>query len=146
MEKLLEAGRQERTGWRSSWRPAAPSSGTGLAAEANFEEAAGYGAERKQRHDDWPESWVAHPSGRRHVDQQAFKAGDTDRGSLHGVAPGQRFAIYRDFRQGRTPPLVYLGDVVAMTVNEQTTKVVVVKAVDGIMPGDVVVPRRPANQ
>ena len=69
-----------------------------------------------------------------------------DRGSLHGVAPGQRFAIYRDFRKGRTPPLVYLGDVVAMTVDEQTTKVVVVRAVDGIMPGDVVVPRRPTNQ
>ena len=69
-----------------------------------------------------------------------------DRGSLHGVAPGQRFAIYRDFRKGRTPPLVYLGDVVAMTVGEGTTKVVVVRAVDGIMPGDVVVPRRPTNQ
>jgi hypothetical protein len=29
-----------------------------------------------------------------------------------------------------------------MTVSEQTTKVVVVRAVDGIMPGDVVVFRR----
>jgi hypothetical protein len=66
-----------------------------------------------------------------------------DRGTLHGVQPGQRFAIYRDYRQGRTPPLVYLGDVVAMSVSEQTTKVVVVRAVDGIMPGDVVVFRRP---
>ena len=69
-----------------------------------------------------------------------------DRGSLHGVTQGQRFAIYRDYRQGLTPPLVYLGDVVAMTVSEQTTKVVVVKAVDGIMPGDVVVARRPTQQ
>ena len=69
-----------------------------------------------------------------------------DRGSLHGVVAGQRFAIYRDFRNGLTPPLVYVGDVVAMTVSEQTTKVVVVKAIDGIMPGDVVVFRRPTNQ
>ncbi|MBY0494111.1 MAG: hypothetical protein K2Y23_07830 [Cyanobacteria bacterium] len=69
-----------------------------------------------------------------------------DRGSLHGVTPGQRFAVYRDYRLGTTPPLVYMGDVVAMTVSERTTKVVVVRAVDGIMPGDVVVPRRPASQ
>jgi hypothetical protein len=69
-----------------------------------------------------------------------------DRGSVHGVQPGQRFAIYRDYRVGRTPPLVYLGDVVAMQVSDNTTKVVVVRAVDGIMPGDVVVFRRPTNQ
>ena len=69
-----------------------------------------------------------------------------DRGSLHGVQPGQRFAIYRDYHLGLTPPLVYLGDVVAMTVSEQTTKVVVVRAIDGILPGDVVVFRRPTNQ
>ena len=69
-----------------------------------------------------------------------------DRGTVHGVQPGQRFAIYRDPRVGLTPPLVYLGDVVAMTVSETTTKVVVVRAVDGIMPGDVVVFRRPTNQ
>ena len=69
-----------------------------------------------------------------------------DRGTLHGVTAGQRFAIYRDFRMGLTPPLVYMGDVVVMSVSEQTSKVVVVRAVDGIMQGDVAVPRRPANQ
>jgi hypothetical protein len=67
-----------------------------------------------------------------------------DRGSLHGVTQGQRFAIYRDFRQGNTLPLVYVADAVAMTVSEQTTKVVVVRSIGSIEAGtDVVVFRRP---
>ena len=33
-----------------------------------------------------------------------------------------------------------------MTVGEQTSKVVVTAAVDGIEPGDVAVPRRPRQQ
>jgi hypothetical protein len=70
-----------------------------------------------------------------------------DRGSLHGVTQGQRFAIYRDFRQGNTLPLVYVADAVAMTVSEQTTKVVVVRAIGSIEAGtDIVVFRRPTNQ
>jgi hypothetical protein len=66
-----------------------------------------------------------------------------DRGTLHGVTPGQRFAIYRDPRNGM--PLIYVGDVVTMTVNEQTSKVVVTRVIDGIEVGDVVVARRPTQ-
>jgi hypothetical protein len=88
-----------------------------------------------------------------------------DRGTAHGVAAGSRFAIYRDHQapgQNRIPPpplrgqaytdprpilpLVYIGDAVVMSVTETTSKLVVTKAVDGIVPGDVVVPRRPASQ
>jgi hypothetical protein len=64
-----------------------------------------------------------------------------DRGTLHGVAAGQRFAIYRDLHNGM--PLAYLADVVALAVSELTSKVVVIRSVDGITVGDVVVARRP---
>ena len=72
-----------------------------------------------------------------------FGAGDTlsiDRGTLHGVIPGARYAIYRDKRNGQ--PLIYLGEAVVMTTNELTAKVVVTKAVDGLESGDLAVPRR----
>ena len=84
-----------------------------------------------------------------------------DRGTAHSVAVGHRYAIYRDHQapgQGQHSgkamrglsysdsrpilPLVYLGDAVVMSVTETTAKLVVTKAVDGIEPGDVVVPRR----
>jgi hypothetical protein len=83
-----------------------------------------------------------------------------DRGAAQGVQTGHRYAIYRDFQPPsghRTSmlgsmkyggdvqhvlPLVYMGDVVVLTVLEQTSKVVVTKAVDGIQVGDIVVPRR----
>lgn len=83
-----------------------------------------------------------------------------DRGTAQGVQTGHRFAIYRDFQppsghkttmpasmtygSNGLPilPLVYMGDVVVLTVLEQTSKVVVTKAVDGIQVGDIVVPRR----
>ena len=81
-----------------------------------------------------------------------------DRGAAQGAQVGARFAIYRDKYsptvRGRTSmyggsmpsdprsPLVYIGDVVVMSVNETTSKVIVIKATDGIFSGDVVVPRR----
>jgi len=83
-----------------------------------------------------------------------------DRGSAHGAVVGARYAIYRDFQPpsghkttmptemqyGNTNrpvlPLVYVGDVVVMTVFEQMSKVIVTKAVNGIQVGDIVVPRR----
>ena len=77
-----------------------------------------------------------------------FGSGDVfsiDRGSAQGVAAGNRYAIYRDKRNGRVP-LIYVGEVVVMSVNEQTSKVVVTAAVDSIEAGDVAVPRRPASQ
>jgi hypothetical protein len=82
-----------------------------------------------------------------------------DRGTTHGVTAGARYAVYRDklypngsgvrlnttmFKSGdvaKDTPLVYLGDVVVMSTSETTSKVVVVKSVDGIMNGDTVVPR-----
>lgn len=73
----------------------------------------------------------------------AFGFGDTlsiDRGTLHGVVPGARYAIYRDKRNGM--PLVYIGEAVVMATGEQTSKVVVTKAVDAIASGDLAVPRR----
>jgi hypothetical protein len=76
-----------------------------------------------------------------------FAAGDVfsiDRGTAHGVAAGNRFAIYRDFHNNL--PLVYMGDVVVMTAGEQTSKVVATTVVDGILIGDTVVPRRPGSK
>ena len=67
-----------------------------------------------------------------------------DRGTLHGVAPGQRFAIYRDRRDGL--PLVHIGEAVVMSTSELTSKVVITASFDGIETGDVVVPRRQAGQ
>jgi hypothetical protein len=66
-----------------------------------------------------------------------------DRGTLHGVTPGQRFAIYRDPRNGM--PLIYVADVVTMTVHELTSRVVATRVIDGIEVGDIVVARRPAQ-
>ena len=63
-----------------------------------------------------------------------------DRGTVHGVVPGARYAIYRDHRNGL--PLVYLGEVVVMTTSEVTSKVVITKMVEGVVEGDIVVPRR----
>ena len=80
-----------------------------------------------------------------------------DRGTAHGVVTGARYAIYRDFQPPSghrtsmrksnqyesTVPLVYVGDVVVMTVvNDNMSKVVVTKVVNGIQVGDIVVPRR----
>jgi hypothetical protein len=89
-----------------------------------------------------------------------------DRGAVHGVTVGARFAVYRDKQKsfisqpvvpsrGATPrsprnahtgedvmPLVYIGDVVVMSVSETTSKVIVTRMTDGIINGDTVVPRR----
>jgi hypothetical protein len=63
-----------------------------------------------------------------------------DRGTIHGVVPGARYAIYRDPRDGM--PLVHIGEIVVLTTSELTSKAIVTKAFDA-MYGDVVaVPRR----
>lgn len=72
-----------------------------------------------------------------------FADGDTlniDRGTVHGVAPGARFAIYRNIQFGL--PLVYVGDAVVLEQGELTSKVVLVRVRDVVQQGDVVVPRR----
>ena len=62
-----------------------------------------------------------------------------ERGTVHGVNPGDRYAIYRDFHNHL--PLVYVADVVVMTVEQLTSKVVVTQTIDSIEPGDIAVPR-----
>lgn len=63
-----------------------------------------------------------------------------DRGTLHGVVPGARFALYRDLHNGM--PLIHIGEAVALAISEQTSKVAVTRALDAIQPGDLVVARR----
>lgn len=73
----------------------------------------------------------------------AYGFGDTlsiDRGTVNGLVPGARFALYRDKRNG--DPLVYIGEAVVMVTGEQTSKVVVTKSTDALQQGDVAVPRR----
>ncbi len=64
-----------------------------------------------------------------------------DRGASHGMTVGQRVAFYRDNRDGM--PLFYLADGVVQHLSELTSKVAIVKALDGVMLSDVVVIRRP---
>jgi hypothetical protein len=71
-----------------------------------------------------------------------FGDGDTlsiNRGTAHGATVGARFAFYRDRRDGM--PLFYLGDAVVMELGEQTSKLVVVYAVDAVTTEDIAVPR-----
>jgi hypothetical protein len=78
-----------------------------------------------------------------------FADGDVlsiERGSTHGVVVGARYAIYRDPRTGTEGmPLFYLADAVVMEVAPQTSKLVIVKAVDAVTTADVAVPRRAAQ-
>jgi len=74
-----------------------------------------------------------------------FGDGDTmtiERGVVHGVFSGQRFSIWRDYRNRM--PLFYIGDIVIVEPGQRTSKAVVIKAVDAIMTTtDVAIPRRP---
>jgi hypothetical protein len=63
-----------------------------------------------------------------------------ERGTLHGVVPGARYALYRDLRNGM--PLIHVGEAVVLQTAEQTSKVAVTQASDAIQPGDIAVPRR----
>jgi hypothetical protein len=63
-----------------------------------------------------------------------------ERGTLQGVTPGARYAIYRDPHNGM--PLIHVGEAVVLTTAEQTSKASVTRAFDAIQPGDIVVPRR----
>ena len=72
-----------------------------------------------------------------------FGDGDTlniDRGTVHGVAPGARFAIYRNVQYGL--PMVYVADAVVLEQGELTSKVVLIRVKDVVQQGDVVVRRR----
>jgi len=63
-----------------------------------------------------------------------------DRGTLHGVVAGERYAVYRDTRNGL--PLIYIGELVVLSTGELTSKVMVTRASGGIEMGDLAVPRR----
>lgn len=63
-----------------------------------------------------------------------------DRGTIHGVVAGARYALYRDLRNGM--PLLHIGEAVVLATSEQTSKVAVTLVIDAIQVGDVVVPRR----
>lgn len=72
-----------------------------------------------------------------------FGDGDTmtiERGVVNGVFAGQRFSIWRDYRNRM--PLFYIGDIVIVEPGQRTSKAVVIKAVDAIMiTTDVAIPR-----
>ena len=63
-----------------------------------------------------------------------------ERGTLHGVVPGARYAIYRDLKNGL--PLIHVGEAVVLQTAELTSKVAVTRVTDAIQPGDIAVPRR----
>jgi hypothetical protein len=76
--------------------------------------------------------------------RQSFGKGDffvVDRGSLHGVTPGARFAIFRDKRQDENF-LFDLGEAVAVTVQDETSTLQVTVSRDAIAMGDYVALRR----
>ncbi len=80
--------------------------------------------------------------------RRAFGDGDVltiNRGSSHGVAPGARFAIFRDPAQGFRLPLVQVGEAVVLEVRESISKAVLVQVTDRVESGDVAVPRGPAQ-
>ena len=77
--------------------------------------------------------------------RQAFGKGDffmINRGSDHGVAPGDRFVVYRDKKQVENF-LYDLGEAVAVDVKADTATLQAVVSRDAFMPGDYVAPRKP---
>jgi hypothetical protein len=75
-------------------------------------------------------------------------AGDGDvvainRGTMHGVVPGVRFALYRDPRNGL--PLSELGEAVVIEAGELSSRAVLVRVADVVTSGDVAV-RRASGQ
>jgi len=63
-----------------------------------------------------------------------------NRGTVQGVVPGARYAIYRDNHDAM--PLVHIGEAVVLATSDMTSKVIVTKATDGILGSDIAVPRR----
>lgn len=63
-----------------------------------------------------------------------------NRGTVHGVVPGARYALYRDKKNGL--PLIHLGEVVVLTTGELTSKVMVTHTFDAVYSGDLAIPRR----
>jgi hypothetical protein len=77
--------------------------------------------------------------------RQALGKGDffmVNRGSDHGVAPGDRFVIYRDNKLADNF-LYDLGEAVAVDVKEDRATLQAIVSRDAFMPGDYVAPRKP---
>ena len=64
-----------------------------------------------------------------------------DRGSDQGVAPGARFAVYRDVHVGGIP-LAAIGEAVVMTTASTTSVVRLTRTRDAVQTGDYLVPRK----
>jgi hypothetical protein len=76
--------------------------------------------------------------------RRSFGKGDyfiIDRGSDHGLVPGDRFVVYRDKRQVENF-LYSLGDAVAIEVKPESSTLQVIVSRDAFMEGDYVAVRR----
>jgi len=78
-------------------------------------------------------------------DRRTFGDGDfalIDRGSEKGVAPGQRFAIYRDLRVGGLP-LASVGEAVVISTGPSVAVARITRIRDAVIEGDYIAPRKP---
>jgi hypothetical protein len=76
--------------------------------------------------------------------RRAFGKGDLfiiDRGSDHGIAPGDRFVVYRDKHVSQNF-LYNLGEAVAVEVNAETSTLQVLVSRDAFLAGDYVAQRK----
>jgi hypothetical protein len=76
--------------------------------------------------------------------RRAFGKGDLfiiDRGSDHGIKPGERFAVYRDKNVDQNF-LYHLGEAVAIEVSAETATLQVTLSRDAFMSGDYVAARK----
>lgn len=64
-----------------------------------------------------------------------------DRGTDHGVAPGARFAVYRDLKRPGMP-LAAIGEAVVMATSQATSVVRLTRIRDAVQVGDYLVPRK----
>jgi hypothetical protein len=64
-----------------------------------------------------------------------------DAGSREGVVPGARLAVYRDMHVP-SAPLAWVGEAVAVRIDENTSVVRITYTRDAVMAGDLLVPRR----
>jgi hypothetical protein len=77
--------------------------------------------------------------------RRTFGKGDlfiVDRGSDHGYAPGDRFAVYRD-KNAPQNFLYHLGEAVAISVTPETATLQVTVSRDAFISGDYVAVRKP---
>ena len=77
-------------------------------------------------------------------DRSTFGDGDfalIDRGSEQGVAPGQRFAIYRDLRVAGLP-LASVGEAVVISTGESVAVARIMRVRDAVITGDYIALRK----